>query len=546
MTRVTLALLLLLAQAVPPQPAAQSGEDTGQIHGRVTDKETGRPLPYAQVTIVERALRLERTATTDDAGTFRFSRLPPGTYYGGVTGGSYRSTHAFQSLSDSRPPATIDLAKGAVREINIALSRTQAIPVRVVDAFGDPLSEISVSAYQAPAMNTAAHPMGHRTDDRGRIRVTGLTAGRYVVCAEPWGIGGTQMVKKGVRERLLRTCYPSAANEAEAEPVVVGTGPVGEIELRMRRGGTFTLTGIVLDASGVPATGAQIDLSLFTATGGGSSSGVRVGQDGRFRLGNISPGAYAIEASIGGPDRPQDRRPREAAFVPIRVVDSDADNLVVMLSKGVDVPGRVVLEDPTQKLPQSLGSGFMIRARLVDDFLSGMGSTMYAYSRPDRTFTLPGVFGRRTLEFANVPVGWYVKHVRYRGDEVIDTPIDFARSDGTASLEIVLSNRGAMVTGRAINDLANPVRAAFVWLLQANGDTVTEVASASTSANGEFRLGPLRAGEYVAVAFASSVRPLERGDRARAAKLVSLGERVRLTEFDERAIELRVIKEEPR
>ena len=140
-----------------------------------------------------------------------------------------------------------------------------------------------------------------------------------------------------------------------------------------------------------------------------------------------------------------------------------------------------------------------------------------------------------------------MKQVRYRGDEIIDTPIDFARSDGTASLEVVLSNRGAMVTGRVLDDLARPVRAAFVWLLRADGEIVAEpAAEASASANGEFRLGPLRAGEYVAVAFATRVRPLERDDRARAAKLASLGERVRLTEFDERAIELPAVKEEPR
>ena len=66
----------------------------------------------------------------------------------------------------------------------------------------------------------------------------------------------------------------------------------------------------------------------------------------------MRPGAYAIEASIGGPDRPEDRRAREAAFIPIRVADSDAEDLVVTLSKGVDVPGRIVLEDPTQQLPQ--------------------------------------------------------------------------------------------------------------------------------------------------------------------------------------------------
>jgi len=547
MMRATLALLLLLAQAVAPQPASRSGDDTGQIRGRVTDKETGLPLPYAQVTLTERTLNLNRVATTDDAGVFRFTRLPPGKYDGMVTPGSYRSTHEIQGLAGSPKPTPIELTKGAIREINIALVRTRAIPVRVVDEFGDPLSDVYLSAYRPPAMNTAAVPMQHGTDDRGRMRVPGLGPGRYIVCADTIGIGGTQMVKNPIRERLLRTCYPSAANEAEAEPVTVGTGPVEEIEIRMRRGRTFTLSGVVLDASGVPATGARIGLSVFTANSSSGWGGIRVGQDGRFRITGVRPGSYAIESSIGGPDRPEDRRAREAAFVPIRIVDGDAEDLVVMLSKGVDVPGRIVLEDPTQPLPKSQGSGFMIRARLDGDFLSGTGSAQYAYLRTDRTFTLTGIFGRRTLEFANVPDGWYVKQIRYRGDDVIDKPIDFAQSDGAASLEVVLSNRGAMVTGRVVDDLGKPVRGAFLWLLRADAEAVTDPAvHPRTSENGEFRLGPLRAGEYVVLAFASRVRPLERDDRARTAKLTALGERVRLTEFDERAIELRVIKEEPR
>jgi hypothetical protein len=546
MTSATLALVLVLAQAVTPQSGAPS-EDTAQIRGRVTDKDTGRPLPGAQVVLAERTLNLTRTATTDDAGVFRFTRLPPGKYDGIVTPGSYRSAYDIQELVTSRPRAPIDLAKGAVREINVALSRTPAIPVRVVDEFGDPLSDVYLSAYRAPAMDIAAVPMHNGTDDHGRMRVSGLGPGRYVVCADTLGAGGMQTLKNPVRERLLRTCYPSAANEADAEPVVVGTGPVDEIEIRMRRGRTFTISGVMLDASGLPAAGAQIGLSVFRQGSTSGSAGSRVGQDGRFRIDNVRPGSYAIEASLGGPGRPEDRRPREAAFIPIRVSDSDTEDLVVTLSKGVDVPGRIVLEDSTQQLPQSQGSGFMITARLAGDFLSGSGSGLYAHSRADQTFTLTGVFGRRTLNFANVPVGWYVKQVRYRGDEVIDKPIDFARGDGTASLEVVISNRGATITGRVIDDLARPVRAAFVWLLRADGETVTEpAAEARTSATGEFRFGPLREGDYVAVAFASRVRPLERDDRVRAAKLASLGERVRLTELDERTIELRVIKEEPR
>ncbi len=547
MTRATLVMLLLLVQAVAPQPGSQSGEDTGQIRGRVTDKETGQPLPNAQVTLMERTLQLNRTATTDDAGMFRFTGLPPGKYDGIVSAGSYRSTHEMKRVPESRPPPSIELTKGTVREVNIALSRTPAIPVRVVDEFGVPLSDLYLRTYYAPGMSPAVFPMNHRTDDRGRMRISGLMPGRYVVCADTLGIGGSQAVKNPVRERLLRTCYPSATNEADAEPIVVGTGPIEEIEIRMRRGRTFTISGIVLDASGAPAAGAHVGLSVFSPGSSSGISGTRALPDGRFRLDQVRPGAYAIEASIGGPERPDERRAWEAAFVPIRVADSDAEDLVVTLSKGVDVQGRIVLEDPTQQLPPSQASALWIMAGLAGDFLSSIGSAINAHPRTDRTFTLAGVYGRRTVDILNLPDGWYVKHLRFRGEDVIGKPTDFARGDGTASLEVVLSNRGAIVTGRVTDDLGRPVRGAVVWLLRADGDAVTEHADdASTSATGEFRLGPVRAGEFVAVAFAAHVRPLERADRVRAVKLASLGERLRLAELDERAIELRVIKEEPR
>ena len=541
MTRTLLAIVMWLAQATAPA----SNEDTGQVRGRVTDKETGRPLPYVQVELVERPRMLQRSAMTDDAGVFQFTRLPAGTYDGIVIPGPHRGSHEFKTLVANPTPTTFDLPKGAVREFNVALSRTQAIPVRAVDEFGDPLSDIQFKVFQAPGMNRVSSPFQQRTDDRGRMRVFGLPPGRYVVCAEVSGIDGTS-ASDGPRERLLPTCYPSAASEADGQPVVVGTGAVEEIEIRMRRGRTFTVSGTVLDAAGAPAERPFVSLNAY-AGGSSGGRGVIAGADGRFRIDRVAAGSYAIEASIGGPDRPQDRRPREAAFIPIRIDSDDMTGMIVMLQKGVDVPGRIVLEDPSQAPPSNQGSALRVSARLANDSLPGRGSWLYDHAGADRTFTLRGLFGRRVLSFDNVPPGFYVKQVRYRGKDVIDTPIDFAQGGEAGTIEVILSNRGATVTGRVLDDRATPVRRAHVWLLRVDGDAATDViGETSTPENGEFRFGPLRPGEYVAVAFASRVPQFERADRARAAKLASLGERVRLTEFDERSIDLRVIKEEPR
>lgn len=67
------------------------------------------------------------------------------------------------------------------------------------------------------------------------------------------------------------------------------------------------------------------------------------------------------------------------------------------------------------------------------------------------------VYGRRTLELVNVPRGWYVKSIRYAGNEIIDGPTTFKDSEEPA-IEVLLSNRGAVVTGRVTDDRGNPVR----------------------------------------------------------------------------------------
>ncbi len=71
-TSVVSVLVALLAGAASGAPT------TGQIHGRVTDKE-GNPLEKVVVTLVG-PTTTGRPTTTDAAGEFRFYYLDPGNY----------------------------------------------------------------------------------------------------------------------------------------------------------------------------------------------------------------------------------------------------------------------------------------------------------------------------------------------------------------------------------------------------------------------------------------------------------------------------------
>ena len=522
------------------QPPGQEAAPSGEIRGRITDKETGQPIARASVRLVkfDKDKIDELTTSTDAAGFYRFVRLAPGQYDGLVSGGPFSARYQTQSFVPGRRVAVKD---GEVRTIDVALVRASAFTVRIVDEWGDPLSGLRVSLQSADT-GQPTHAGFRTTDDHGRLRLFDLRPGRYLVCAEGDGLGiSTSRDSRRRRDGLLRTCYPSAADEAQAEAVRVDRSDIAELEIRMRTGRTFTISGRVVDASGAPAAGPLVSLARYQAGGSSSRIGV-VGQNGQFTFTNVHPGEYAIEASIGGPERPEHRRALEAEFLPVRVEGSDLEDVVVSLKKGVDVAGRVTLEDPAAPLPPAGGSGLMVLARLAGDRLRGSGSTVTALVREERQFVLTGTFGRRTLEFANVPRGWYVKSVRYEGHEIIDLPMELKAGTEPSRLEVVLSNRGAVVTGRTVDDRGVPVGAARLFLFRADG-VQSGVVDTLTSTVGTFRLGPVRGGDYLIVALPSSAPPPQTGEWDRLARLAAIAQRLTLDDLDARMLDVRVVTE---
>ena len=205
-------LVAALLTLLPQQPSG----DTAEIRGRVTDSETGRPLPRAMVTIACFDKNVDnKIVVTDDQGAFRFTGLPAGRYSGMVMPGGYRGTHLDQGLRRG-PGSQFDVGAGEIVRIDVALPRALAVNVRVVDAFGDPLADVRVSVTEVGTKMPWTGSYRHTTDDRGNIRVFGLAPGRYVICAEVHGLGSTGPAP--TRDRLLRTCYPDVDDEAQAQP----------------------------------------------------------------------------------------------------------------------------------------------------------------------------------------------------------------------------------------------------------------------------------------------------------------------------------------
>ena len=531
-------VLGIVLQIAPPQPAVQP---MCEIRGRITDKETGQPIARAVVRISTDSGKTRLAARTDDEGLYRFTNLTPGAYLGSVEPPALRATHIGTSIA----PARILLLKpGDVRgDVNVALERSRAITVRVVDDDGEPLAGLSVAITSADDGRDFNVGWLRTTDDRGRLRVFKLPPGHYVACAEPGRSSNFSIDGPVRRERLLRTCYPSAATAAEAEPIRLTQSDIEDVEIRMRRGRTFTITGTVVDSSGTVAPDAMVSFNRFER--GGSSGTVVSVKNGQFTIANVPPGDYAMTASIGGTDRPEQRRDLEEAFVPIHIDSSDVSDIVLTMTKAVIVAGRIVMQQPMPKVPRDFGYGpILIQARLAGYRLPGGGGRAFASVGDDGAFYLDRMFGTRRLEVVNVPRGWYVKSIQYEGKDITNTPTEFKGSRDPSRLEVILSNRGGVVSGRVLDERGQPARGTRVILFPANSDQWenNEVSGSNVSVDGAFKLGPRRPGDYLAIAFYVSEQPANVSIREHLTQLAGSAERITLREDEERTIDLRAVR----
>jgi protocatechuate 3,4-dioxygenase beta subunit len=420
---------------MPRDAARDAAPRTGTavIRGKVTDQETGQPIPRAIVMVTSAALMqqtqgrgLSVTASAD--GQYELKNLPAGEYTITARPGESRATHLNQTYGETRPPdfsrprrpRPVALGDGEVREnANIALWRTAAVEGRVVDEFGEPMAGVEVFARNPENAQRAgmSGPFPAMTDDRGLFRVFGIAPGRYHICANPRNVGGP--AAPDLKDRAIQTCHPAAVIDAEAAVVTVSSGDVAGIEIRLQRSRAFNVSGMALDSNGSPLERANISIVSIDRPGGASSTGTEMRPGGQFIARGLTPGDYAIRAEIGSRFNPEDKREREFGYVPFRIESSDVEGLLVTTSKSATVSGRVIFEDEAADRPSST-----MRVSAMPDMSNrvymSIGPPPNAEVKSDLTFELTGLFGPQVINFI-APRDWVVKAVKFKGQDITDT-----------------------------------------------------------------------------------------------------------------------------
>jgi hypothetical protein len=263
--------LALLAAGLPARGAVLSGA--------VVENRTSRPLARAKVTLSAPG-SAPVTALTDSAGLFTFASLPPGSYF--VT--AEREGFAPRTYGQRRfgePGTPIALQADSHFTVELRLVRLGAVSGEVVDENQVGLAGVTVAAYPVARRWQAAGVA--RTDDRGAFRIAGLKPGRYLLRT------AARQLEGGAG--LLPTYHGQSASAREAAAVEVKLDEeVEHVRITPLLGRLGVLEGRVFGGSA----------ERVLLTGDAERREVQPGPGGRFRFGEVEPGAYSLLAEGGG------------------------------------------------------------------------------------------------------------------------------------------------------------------------------------------------------------------------------------------------------
>lgn len=514
---------------------------TARIKGRLVTADTGTPVRRAQVRISGPDI-LPKTATTDNEGNYEFRELPAGRFTITATKSGYVSV----GYGQTRPfeaPKPVELRDGQVIDrADIVMPRGSVIAGRIVDEFGDPIADVSVTAMRSTWSNgrrrLQSTGRSAMTNDLGQYRIYGLPPGEYFVSATLRGTQEMMVTEMAVvaavrnapapeapRSGYAPTYFPGTPNGGEAQRIPLALGQeiqnadFGLVPVRLAR-----VSGTVIGSDGRPLEGIMVSASPRTANETGFISlmgtSARTDRNGNFTMPGVAPGEYTFQARstqvitttsgdntqvftmtrtiTSGPGGSESQS--EFGSVPVTVTGEDLSNVMIVTSKGTTASGRVVWEGGSKPNVQNM----RITAAPADaDNPIAVGGASGVVSA-EGTFELSGLAGPRIFRVLNIPTGWILKAIRVSGTDVTDTGVDIRPSEPLTGVEVVLTSRTNEVNGtvKAGNDPATDYTVVIFsedpqkWTVP----MTRHIMSARPNQEGRFQLKNLPAGSYYAIA----------------------------------------------
>jgi carboxypeptidase family protein len=510
MSRACLCLVASLvyptaAMSQPPprdNPAAATG--TASIRGRVVEANSGRPLSHVDVRAGS-STGQQANGATDGEGRYDLTGLPAGTYTVIATKPNYVRT-AWGEQRVEGPGKRITLAESQrLENIDLRITRAGAITGKIVDEFGDPVSDVFVSAMRYQYVQGSRRLMtsgrGGSTNDIGEFRAYGLSPGQYYVSAT---LRSTPVAGVDTSDRTgyAATFYPGTGSLAEAQRLAIEPGQTAAgINLTLLPIRTAKVSGLALDADGKPFAGAMI--GAIQRVGGTQMGGftlVPVPPDGRFTINGLTPGEYTVRASVPS---------GEMATADITVAGADISDVHLVVAKPSIIRGRVVFAGATAATNPP--SPTVLDLGAVRDWQMGQNVRAPARIRDDGTFEISLPAGHVLLRAA--PTGgqspWRLNRVVFQDIDVGDSGIDVAPNVTIENVIVEMTNRTNEASGRVTDADGTTVRDCFVIVFAqdpARWTVQTRYLAIARPGQDDLFRARLLPGDYYAVAM-SDVEP---------------------------------------
>ena len=314
-----IASLTLMGTLVASQPQ-QAVAPMGRVSGQVIEDGTNTPVAGARVFVgldVELATPVDPSpeTVTDRDGRYHLDALPAGRYYIAA------EKAGFAPPMEPSTMQRFEVSAGqALDGLTVVMRRGGVLTGRVLDSIGQPLANAGVTALlkrltsidwpAGPTWSGAPllMPSGQsQTNDLGEFRIFGLSAGEYVLVANPRSGFGGAAPPSSVETMMTSTYFPGTADVSAARPVAVQAGEtVSDLTIRLVTVRAFQVSGVVVDERGAPVEGAMV--MLMGGRGTNSLLGLIMGPEGmspsdaggRFTFGGVPAGSYTLRASAGG------------------------------------------------------------------------------------------------------------------------------------------------------------------------------------------------------------------------------------------------------
>jgi carboxypeptidase family protein len=440
-------------------PAPTRG--TASIRGRAVDAASGRPLSRVEIRASAAGVPQQAGGLTDGDGGYGLDGLPAGTYTVIATKANYVRT----SWGEQRPEGPgkrIVLADGQkLDDINFSLTRAGAVTGTIVDEFGDPVTDVIVTAmrYQYIQGSRRLMPTGRggQTNDIGEFRIYGLSPGQYYISATLRNFMAS-IADTSDRTGYAATLYPGTGNVAEAQRLTIAAGQtVAGINLALLPIRTARVSGTATDAEGKPIAGGMIAVTqrFGVALMAGTVSPVR--PDGKFTISGLTPGDYTLRLNVPT---------GETAVADLSVSGSDINGVQVVVTRPSIIRGRLVfIASPSPAGPLKPTA---IDLGAVRDSLIGQPARSAARIKDDGTFEILLPAGHVLLRAAPVPAAagttppWRLNRVIVSDIDVADAGIDVPPDATIEDVVVEMTSRSNEALGRVTDAGGNIVRDCFV------------------------------------------------------------------------------------